>query len=228
MALSIGTVASGNVSNASSITFSLTLGATENFLTVAVASNRNGFAINSVTFAGVSMTKAVSDISSGTAGQTSIWTLENPTTGSSQNVVVTYAGAEDIAATATGWIGADTVNAAGATAHTNGISTSITTASANSYIVNVCVVYNNADNNAPTAANGETIQGDPNISSNKWYPVSTLSTPSTGSHTTGYNTSAQNSNANSISVLEIKPAALTTISNLIIQINQAVKRAAYY
>jgi hypothetical protein len=73
-------------------------------------SNQNAHQITTVTYNGVAMTQIVkADTGSGNEQRSEIWGLLNPTTGSSQNILVSYDFLNYISVGATSYSGADTV-----------------------------------------------------------------------------------------------------------------------
>lgn len=192
MAIAIGgTVTSSATtgSPAASLTFAHTC-ATGSVLFVGVTQD-NVAGDPSVTYNGVAMTKAVSLSSS---INTSIWYLTTPTTGSSQNVVITYAGSSFGTGGAIDFTGVNTSSPIGVTGTNLGsstaVSTSVTTTTANSWLLDT--FYLN-DRSRTATVNGSQVQqwnADTGTAEGTRGEGSTLVTTTTGSYTMGWTLSA--------------------------------------
>ena len=147
--ITVGTISSANMSsNATSLTYSATHDVGKNLFVVAVSSVKQGGTsnptINSVTYGGVSMTRAVTSL--GSYRLSEIWYLETTTTGTA-NVVVTTAdnGTMVSGAISLGNAKASPLNATGNSQpyNTQNWSCSINNVTDNSIIINAnCQDYN--------------------------------------------------------------------------------------
>ena len=159
MAITIDSTGSATPSIASSstrtVSFTNTAGT---FMVVGIARFRN-VTTNSVTYNGVSMTKAVESIES-SANRSEIWYLASPATGAN-NLVVTFSGATDdgLVIGFTTMTGVDNASPIGTTASQAGGTTStapsiaITTANNNSYIFDS--LYRNSNTETATSPQTE-------------------------------------------------------------------------
>ena len=159
MAIAIDSTGSAAPSTASSstrtVSFTNTAGT---FMVVGIARFRN-VTTNSVTYNGVSMTKAVESIES-SANRSEIWYLASPATGTN-NLVVTFSSATDdgLVIGFTSMTGVNNSSPIGTTANQAGGTTSttpsiaITTANNNSYIFDS--LYRNATTETATAPQTE-------------------------------------------------------------------------
>lgn len=159
MAIAVDSTGSATPSSASSstrtVSFTNTAGT---FLVVGIARFRN-VTTNSVTYNGVSMTKAVESIES-SANRCELWYLANPATGAN-NIVVTFSTTTDdgLVIGSISFTGVDNASPIGTTANqvagttSNSPSIAITTANNNSYIVDC--LYRNASTETATAPQTE-------------------------------------------------------------------------
>lgn len=155
MAISLDAVSSKDAGNVSSSTLSHTCAADATMLIVCIGAD-SAVAPTGITYNGVSMTKEVEE----TVLDTTVWTLANPATGTN-NIVVTFAANHYFGIVGMSLKGTATSTYIDGTNHGNGATNdaalSITTGTANSWLVGAG--FHNR-NSSRTAISGTTIQGD--------------------------------------------------------------------
>ncbi len=135
LTIDVASSANGGGTAVSSLTWAHTCGASANLLRVGV-SLRNGSSqtVTGITYNGVALT-FVGAIANGTTVRSEFWKLAAPTTGSSQNIVVTLSAAALVIAGAESYNGADSVLGAAVTAVGAGTAPSVVASSATGEIV---------------------------------------------------------------------------------------------
>ena len=182
MAISLDTVTTKDAGNVSSTTLSHTCTGAS-MLVVCVGAD-SGASPTGVTYNGVSMTKEATQ----TGIDTTIWTLANPTAGAN-NISVTFAASHYFGIVGISLIGTETTSytdgtPATGTGSTNNAQLSVTTVSANSWLV---MAGSHNRNSSRTAISGSTIQGDQFITTDNFRVLGiTAPTTTAGSYNIGW------------------------------------------
>lgn len=120
VSLDTANAVSGNAPSGTSLTLSVTLSASDNFLVVG-EEDWTSADVTGITYNGVALTEKCSG-NNGSSLYSGIWYLASPPTGSAYNLVISFASTSGIGATAVGASGVNTGSPFGTCASNGGIS----------------------------------------------------------------------------------------------------------